>query len=472
MIFNDVDLTPYMDIKSIKGRGVVDRKINAITVPGMDGEHFNSVETPAREIEIEFDIRASDIAELRAKIDELNGILAVDEPVPFVFPDEPDKTYWGTPESSDEGNEYIFAAKHQAKIVIRRSDPYKYGPEKTIDFTSDVLQLNVDGTAPADPIFELQVIKPITFAMVQNQNDEYMMIGRPVDVSEEVVDERTPLITENGDTLDKWYLPPGTWLGNFASSGDAIVIKSFGTGNEWHGPALMQEITPTDDYEIELYCYTRTEQPYQTFRISTNYYDEQMNELGLLRLWDKTTNQIKKVVEARIGPYVDQYKNYLISDQNYNLQGQRVWGGVIRVRKEGNKFTFYAARITQSGRHESPLTKTFVDLGNQYAGRLKFIRFDAATYGSKGYPNEIRIEHIKVTKLNKAKVDQTPYIARVGDSITFDHKTKEILINGEDRKDLKDFGGSFFRLSKRFNQLILHPDNSLMGSVKYQNRYR
>lgn len=454
---------------TVTGRSNLTQRVQTTEVPGMDGLLEQTDPTVSeREITIKYKIEDKTNEGFRRRYDRLLSYLGGSKKV-LSFTDE-DALFYATlltNETPEEETNNLIGT-----ITFLCSDPFKYGKEQTKTFTSDVLNLTYDGTAEASPIFELEVLKPVTFAMVQNQYDEYQLIGAPVDVDINTVDKSTPIIYEYGQSLDNWYKPSGNWTGSFTTTGDAIVIKSWGTGTEWHGAALMQEISPLDDYEIQFYVYTRTERNDQTYRVSTNYYDENMNELGMLRLWDKTTNQTRKVVEARMGPYVGDDINYLISHRNYNIRGQRVWGGIIRVRKEGNKFTFYAARVTQGGRHVSTLTKTYTDINKEYAGRLKYVRFDIANFGDTNKPNEVRIEHIKVNRLARLNVDQTPYIARPGDLITLDNFNKELLMNGEDTKNLKDFGGSFFNLHKGENQLIVHPANSFNTRVKWRDRYR
>lgn len=300
-----------------------------------------------------------------------------------------------------------------------------------------------------------------------------MMIGKPADVEESVVDERTTYFTERGETLEAWdSTPVSPSSGSFTTTGDAIVVNSWGTGSAWHGPVLMREIDATQDFEVEMYVYIRTDQPTRTFMTSFNLFDEGLNELAMMRVWDKTTNQVRKVAEARVGPYIDTYQNYLIDDRNYNIQGQRVWGGILRLRRVGNEFEFYVARVTQGGRHTHAIKQTFTDNTGDYAGRLKYVQFDIKNYGSTQTPNEIRVEYIKVTKLNKATVDQTPYIAYPGDEIIFDHKSEEILINGEDATSLKQFGASYFNLEKGANELIVQPSNSFGVGLKYREKFK
>lgn len=480
MVFNGVNLSEqftdeetgaYFIVNEVRGRGVQGEENTLIGVAGMDGAYLSKRQRPVRYLEVDITLKGVSFEDLRRRIDRLSGILDTGkEIVPITFEDESDRTYYG---KLDTVVDRLERAKiYQATLTFVCPDPYKYGPEKIIEPSSDIFIVENNGTADANPIIELTATQKATFAMISNGDNEYNLIGRPADVDEQIVDEKTIILSERGATLKDWYIPSGKWSGSFTTTGDAIVIGSWGTGEEWHGPALMKEINTLDDYEIEMYVYVRTEQPTQTFRVSTNLFDENMNEIGMLRLWDKTTTQIRKVAEARLGKYIENYLNYFISDRNYNLKGQRVWGGIIRIKKEGDMFTFYIARVTQGGRHTDTLTQTYVDTDKKYAGRLKFIRFDIATYGTTGTPNEIRIENIKVTKLATVKVDQTPYILYPGDVVTFDHKNDDILINGEPRNDLKNFGGSFFKLKKGDNTLVVTPEDTFNTKVRFRDKYR
>nr|QRZ17578.1 phage tail family protein [Virgibacillus sp. AGTR] len=441
-----------------------------LEIPGLAGGYLSNSKVKPRVISVPVLLKKKNFPDLQKLKEDLADWLITDKEEPLIFDDEEDRTYYAVVNDELDLDEMVRYGHGTIEFIC--PDPYKYGEEQSLEFTSDVFTIENEGTIEAQPIFELDVLAPVTFAMVQNDNEDYQMIGIPVEVDTEVVDKTTQIIYEYGQTLNEWYTPSGNWSGNFASTGTAIVVDNWGAGEEWHGPALMKEIDPLDDYEIELYVYTRTEREDQTFRVSTNYYDENMNQLGMLRLWDKTTNQVRKVVEARVGPYVGDDINYLISHRNYNIQGQRVWGGIVRLRKEGNKLTFYAARVTQGGRHVSSVKQVYMDVNKEYAGRLKYIRFDIANYGDTRTPNEVRIEHLKVRKISKIKVDQTPYIAYPGDTITFDHYNKELLINGEDVKELKDFGGSFFDLDKGPNQLVVQPSDSFNTRIKYRDRFR
>src|SRR5690606_17295926 len=119
----------------------------------MDGEYVESVDTPSKVLEVDIRIISDD---LRKTIDELNAILATDEPVPIVFPDEPEMTYYGMVEASEETGERVHLGWHDATIYIRRSDPYKYGPEKHAEFQDSGIVEN-NGTADTEPIITMNV---------------------------------------------------------------------------------------------------------------------------------------------------------------------------------------------------------------------------------------------------------------------------------------------------------------------------
>src|SRR5699024_9030695 len=118
----------------------------------------------------------------------------------------------------------------------------------------------------------------------------------------------------------------------------------------------------------------------------------------------------------RVGSYTGtKYENYVISDQNYNWVGQRAFNSIIRVTREGNVYTFYAAHISQRGNHIETVKKRYRDDTNEFAGKLKFIRIGVAIHGSSPRPNALSIQRVRVNQVNRVTVDETPYIVYPGD---------------------------------------------------------
>lgn len=468
-MFTDDQRGVYLIVNEVRGRGILGIQNTTLDVASMNGVYISGTRTPVRYLEVDITMKGESFEDLRKRIERLNEILDTgDESVEISFSDEPDRTYIG---KLDGVNDRLENSKiYQATITILCADPFKYGPEKVVEPSSDTFNVENPGTAPTKPIFELTAKEPVTFAMVSD-GERYNMIGQPADVDEQVVPRKTTLLDERGDTIDQWDVAPGS-TGSFVQGSLGIQVQSYGTGTGWHGPRLITEIDPTEDFEIEFYVNVRSETPERTFRISTNYYDENMNELGMLRLWDNSDRILRKVVEARVGPYVGDFINYPISSQNYDLRTQRVWNGLIRVTRINNIFFFYVARITQAGRHVDTLSTAFPDVNKEFAGPLKFVRIDIAKYGDTPPPNEVGITRIKVSKHHQVLVDQTPYIADVGDIFTFDHSTNELLLNGEDVKSMKDFGGEYFDLPKGYTTLTILPEGAFDTKVRFRPRYR
>lgn len=475
-IFNGINLDDELTDETgsfttvrVDGRSDTEYRINTVEVAGMDGVHEqNDASMRERYPRVTFKIKDASNEGFRDRVNRLNSLLEGNKKM-LEFTDE-NVFYYASVSilnlPNEDSNDLI------GTIDFICSDPYKYGEERTLYFPSDEVRVLNEGSMEAKPIFEMEVLTPVTFAMVQNQNDEYQMIGIPSDTETSIVDVKTTILSERGETLNDWYKPAGNnWNGEFSTTGESIVLSNWGTGAGWHGSALMREISPLDDYEIEMYIYVRSENPSDTFRISTNFYDENMNDIGMMRLWDNS-GVVRNVVEMRMGAFVGDTINYLVYSKNYDLRGQNAWNGILRVKKVGNKFEYYASRINAQGQHVDSIKETFNDVNNEYSGRLKFVRFDMATHGTSGNPVEARIENIKVIRLNKVVQDETPYIAYAGDVITFDHETNELLINGEGRTDLKDFGGEYFNLLKGNNDLVVRPENAFETSVTFKNRFR
>src|SRR5690606_37443297 len=115
---------------------------------------------------------------------------------------------------------------------------------------------------------------------------------------------------------------------------------------------------------------------------------------------------------------------------------------------------------------------TYIDRHNDYQDRLKYVQIHIGKYADTPNAFHPKINHIRVYELSQALVDQTPYIIYPGDIIEFDHATKDIRLNGESRKDLKAFGGSFFKLKKGINTLTVTPESTFNTKITYRERYK
>src|SRR5690606_17740342 len=182
LLYNNIDMSQYMRIIAVRGRGITEQELTTVRVVGSDEDYVTYRTKPARFLEIDYEVRAKNKEELRKKIDAVSAIIETTEKVPIIFPDEPDMTYYGEYAGVEESVEYHHVGIHRGTIYILR-DKYKYGPEKTVETTSDTFIVENEGTAETEPIITLTAKELTTFAMVSN-GEEYMMVGRPIDVDE------------------------------------------------------------------------------------------------------------------------------------------------------------------------------------------------------------------------------------------------------------------------------------------------
>lgn len=452
-----------------------------VRVPGMSGAYVSDSQTDVLYIHqpIGFIVKGEEHA-LQLK-DELASWLVTNEAVPLQFDDEPDRTYYAKVDGTIEDFNR-FVDQRRGTITFLVPDGFSYGPEKTVTSTDDAFIVENNGTAESDPIFELTAKKRTTFALVSNVEEEYNLIGEPADDDVQTVDGRTSVLYENGSTINTWQTATLEMVdnhfvkkidGSMGTDGAGIRANGYGTGSNLHGPAVYKEINPIQDFEIETTFDIISRRPEENWRLGINFLDENMNMLGHIGIKDNSRTYKRRVPLARFGPYrgSGQGSGNLIGDSQKNDNAREATLFYLRVKREGNTFNFYIGEW-QNQKHVRHWEATYRDRANQFNGRLKYITLYITKWGDRPNPARLRINSVEVFELTKATVNQTPYIIYPGDVLVFDHKDKDILLNGESRKDLKAFGGSFFNLKKGFNNLIVSPENTFNTKVKFRERFR
>src|SRR5690606_28601055 len=135
-----------------------------LEIPGRPGGIITKQHTTVRRLNIPVRVYKRGFDSLEELEEDLAAWLVSDEPKPLEFDHIPNRVYY-----AKVTGELIFTEHPQwadGVISFICPDPYKYGLEKEVIFPSDVVSLNYNGTAPNDPIFELEVIQPVTFAMI------------------------------------------------------------------------------------------------------------------------------------------------------------------------------------------------------------------------------------------------------------------------------------------------------------------
>lgn len=451
-------------------------KRNILVVPGMPGGYLESSEVEPLFLNVPVTIEKGSFEDIERMKEDLASWLITDEPKELIFENDPNRVRFAVVDGSFDAEKLVY--KEKAIITFVFPDPYKYGPEKEAIFPSDAVSLDYEGTAPGDPIFELEVLQPVTFSMIQNQNDEYMMIGKPDTVEEEPEAKDVIVLEDQLRTTVGWTTGTvsdyGVIIGTMSTDGESFVATDVGTGSGWHGPALKKSLSePLEEFTIEFHFLFSANDTKQTGRIELYGLDETGEVIGKMSMFDYWVSITNALVQNRFGTL--QSGQYV-----YNGTGKKdfYWknfNGLMKLTRKntpaGHKWETYIAAINQeTGKHIRVVKDSRID-PNSTTGNLAQIQINIAAYGNTSLYNLIKANLVRVYKHNNVS-SESIYIAQPGDVISFDHKNKDLLINGESRKDLKDFGARYFYLEKGENTLIVYPSDSFNVKCKYRERFK
>jgi len=352
---------------------------NILTVPGLPGGYLTDTVTNPRQIEVPVLIKANSFPDLQKLKEDLAGWLVTDTPQELIFDDEPDRVYFAVVDESLDLEEIVKWGHGIIRFIC--PDPYKYGPEKEAIFPSDVVSLNYNGTAPGDPLFEMEATQPITFAMIQNQNEEYMMIGKPIDVTDTPYAKYERVFYSDCDSLTGWTTAaPGEIDGNIAgtmqTNGTRFQASDYGTGASWHGPAIKTSL-PEVLTDFKMTAWIALYNGYaarQVGRVEIYLLDPNGNQVGKVAMKDTRTLQSLAWGEARAGD-ADNYK-YLINEYGDKPGNWNDFAGHVELSREGNRWRAYFAMVdTSTGRHHTRRIVEWVDTENKLPEMLLKLLF-------------------------------------------------------------------------------------------------
>ena len=484
MIYNDADIPKYMRVIEVRGRGVAEQELSTERVTASDVEYVTARIKPPRFLEIDYEIRASNREELRKRVDEVSEIVNIKEQFTVRFKDELDRIYFCEHAGTVEDSELPHVSRHRGTIVLLR-DPHKYSNKETETEVQDTTMVHNEGTEPVAPIIELTAHKKATFVMVNNMNDEYNLLGYPLEEEghEEVIEQKPVVFYEDGTSIDQWsyegakvddYFNDIT--GTMTSDGSGIRAGNYGgAGDRMHGPAMITTLpTALTDFEVKTNFDIISRRVEDNFRIEVYLFDEAMNNLGKIGIKDNNRTQNRRVALGRVGEYRGSGKKngYAIGESNYTQDklGETTLMH-MSVKREGNLYTFYVGRY-RNGINRTTLTETYLDAREEYNGKLRYIGLFIGNYKDRAVPNRLRMNSLEVMEIRQLTVDQTPYVIEEGDEIIIDHADESVYINGVDYMPLRVFGSDFFKLHEGYNQLEINPPDTFSGVIKHREKYK
>ncbi|WPD20174.1 distal tail protein Dit [Thermaerobacter composti] len=442
-------------------------------VPGRHGVWDYGFRFEGRKIELECFVIASSEADLRAKV---RAIAAWLDPSKgereLVLDTESDKTYMARVSGSIDVD---MVARHgRFTIPFFASDPFAYGPERTLAINGETI-VTAQGTAEAWPVITVNVQAPITYLLVATP-DKYVLLGRPEGVEETPVPKEQKVLVDGLDTTTGWIgatqVDGGAVTGSLVSTGTHFEPSSYGSGSGWHGPALKKSVAggPIQDFRVTVFVQLSNSKQ-SVGRAELYLLDVNNAIFGKIALKDTHSGVKDMWGEARAGALSGGY--YFVQPTHGAKAG--VWNdfdGLIRIGRIGNRWHAYFAMVDKTtGKHHTRLYREWVDSMNQYMNPLAQVQLHAGAY-STHQPMTVRFWTVVVEKINPLGTAEVPYIADAGDIIEIDCERHAVYLNGEPRLDLLDPGSEFFSLQPGQPVAIgVAPEGAVSVQLSYRERW-
>lgn len=262
------DLVPGYITMDVKGREQADNEITSLTSERVDGEEYRYRRRNPRTITIKFAISTGSMEELTEAHNKLKAALSVEQ-AKFIFDDEPDKYWIGTPVSMEV--EHLRPDTTTGEISVKVHKPYKYGlAESNVPFVDGVAEVYYSGTVPTYPVIHADMTANdgyISFSkdeetiMFGNEEDDGTTPTDP-DAAVEYISNRDGLPTAGerwtyNDGILPYVMNPTSATGTMAVTATArnLYASNFGTNNNsWHGPCLTYHLEGSkSDCEFSTY---------------------------------------------------------------------------------------------------------------------------------------------------------------------------------------------------------------------------
>lgn len=480
--YNGIDFAGSIRVTEIKGRGLTPSDVSTIDIPGMTGVHAARKKRLPRAIEIKFIVEGSDTTDLRNKINTLSERLDLDEVAPLVFSDEPDKTYYAIMVNATDDDE--IRSYGMGTFTFLCPDPYKYGEEQIVTLNTETGTIvNVAGTAPTTPIFELESNSLSTYALVTNQFDEYNMIGEMLDFEDTPYERYKRIFEHNMQNVTNWTpanpgetdeAETGTVAREFIDGKNYFVPTSFGTPSAGlYGPSFKRSLPkPLQNFRVEADVqFYNASNKQMVGDLAMYVLDVNGKILARFSLRDTQAGSARVIALSRIGGYGDPNRKQIINEYGDKVTTWNSFNGFLQLEREGTKWTAYLGKYMEDGRRHSRMRRVTWDTGENHQTAATQIVF-AFTKRSQ-YPAPImRVGAVRVDEI--AQEAGVPYIVEEGDTITLDHADKEegYRVNGDPQTRLKNFGATQFKLRPGENVLAIEPGGTFTGTVRWRDAYK
>jgi predicted phage tail component-like protein len=439
-------------------------------MPGVPGAYLSGTETLVRVINQPVFFKGINKQDLIKLEEEIAEWLITDKAAELIFDNEPDRIYYAVVDGKFDIAEALNI--DEGTITFICPDPYKYGSEIPVPFTSSDMQIPYGASANSFPKFKVTFNQAATFFSLVGSKGA-VLLGQPQNVDVVKVQQEKRVLTDDMSSLTNWV--DGSVVDNGVVAGTMIANKfrasSYGSGSSWHGPAKKRSLaTPIQDFRVQAYLTQKSTSYSQVGRVEIYLLDVTNKIIGKVVLRDSTTGYKYNWAVARAGNEDD---NHVLYDGYGANPG--TWNdfdnGILEIKRIGNVWEFYIAKRDAKGNHNARLSKRWRHTTGKYNEKLAQIQVHVGAYGTHS-PSTQSISTLYVDEIIQPGSNQVPEIVGPGDVLEIDHHFKKVLKNGRPFDDIRDPRSVFFPLEKGENFIGVFPPDIADVEITYRPRWK
>lgn len=488
--FNNIELTDYFNVLEVERDLLPSRENYSVESPFIHGKSFDGYKYNHREIKVQGMLVAENTVELQRVKRELAGLLAVTEPAPLSFSDEPDKYYLalldGTTDVSQQGG------VGAVELSFVCYDPFAYSLEETVieNEGNSVIPIEYKGTSRVFPVIEAEMTSRSSLTAFINQSGRILQFGDPDLIDTQVIQQSETLLNvrtmspallesgwkENAETfpnalMDGRMLVPSLPL-EFSRGGAGVLWGSRGNDQRYHGACFSRDLPADSNGHVGARNFSAT--------FSTIYSTHNITQSGLnrLELRDRNDRHVAGVTFFKMTNtnntaliYIT-INNVIVHTRNFQPTHWNPFtseGKSFNITKFGSDFTVTVGNISEGG-----FIFNFNVPALQNTEVTKIVHFTGNWAGTENNMTN-QMNSVNFTKHAVDKIVDAPTLFSEGDVITADTGTGLVYLNGAEQLNMDTLGNEWenFFLEKGSNEItVVQSDFASVPKVKIRFRER
>lgn len=465
-----------------------------LEVPHYPGGRLIRTQTKMRKIIVPVSLLYESMEEAEKLKEEIADWLITDQPQELVFDDEKDRTYLAVIDEAFDPEQLVNLGEGVLTFICPM--PYKLGIVQTYPFvqewsTETTSYFTNKGSVEAPALIEMTVKKTSTFLDVwfgeYPNNRNYFRIGSILSINDNPVQENERVLWSEMNNIVGWT--DAGQIGSMKSTGRfkvnegkfAFEVGEWGDQNksEFTGPIWKRSIPggPLTDFKAEIYVTLIAKNYWEMGRVSMFLLDEQGDIVADVNMNDLYWTAKQTHAFARIGD-VSQPNNTrkLFDSGGSGNTAFNDFYGRMAIARRGKKWSVYFARFRDGTEiddykavefftddEKNPMTVT--------GRRVAQIAIGIQRWGTSDPTNLMRIDDLKVWKINKVSDQSKPYLVDTGDKVVIDTEKSLVTINGKNAINLKEIFSNFPIVIRGENRIDIMPPD-VNATISYRERYR